>query len=148
MKRRGIASKERSQLVVENFYDLLPWRNTANNCFTQRFLPDASNEFSCDLKIDIRFEQRQAHLTQSSVDIRFADNPMPTELFENFLKFVAKLWKHHHRRSASSRPTFECTTARVQIISLALPLLLLVAPRRLLRFRTSNAPRPFCPQIS
>src|SRR5438067_11946293 len=95
MKRRGIASKERSQLVVENFYDLLPWRNTANNCFTQRFLPDASNEFSCDLKIDIRFEQRQAHLTQSSVDIRFADNPMPTELFENFLKLVAKLWKHN-----------------------------------------------------
>src|SRR5437899_6987437 len=139
MKRLGIASEQRSQFVVENFYELLSGRNTANNRFAQRFFLYVRNESSGHLEIDIRFEQRQAHLTQSGVDIRLADNAMPTELLENFLKLVAKLWKHHHRRSASSRPAFARQRVPVQIISLALALLLLVAPPRLLQFRRSNA---------
>src|SRR5262249_42248893 len=91
----GIASEQRSQFVMENFYDLLSGRDAADNRFTQRLLLHAGDKFSGDLKIDIRFEQRQAHLAQSSVDIRLADNPMPTEIFENLLKLVAKLWKHN-----------------------------------------------------
>src|SRR4029077_12146197 len=123
MKRRGIASEQRSQFVVENFYDLLPGRNAANNCFTQRFLLDAGNKFSGDLKIDIRFEQRQAHLTKSSIDVRLADNAMSPELFENLLKLVAKLWKHNlimrsrgrdrqHARWACSPELFFCRWRR------------------------------------
>src|SRR5438309_9442664 len=95
MKRLGIASEQCSQFVVENFYDLLSGRNTANNYFTQRFFLNTRNEFSGDLKIDIPFEQRQAHLAQRSVDIRLANYAMPSELLENFLKLVAKLWKHN-----------------------------------------------------
>src|SRR4029077_9379893 len=123
MKRRGIASEQRSQFVVENFYDLLPGRNAANNCFTQRFLLDAGNKFSGDLKIDIRFEQRQAHLTKSSIDVRLADNAMSPELFENLLKLVAKLWKHdlitrsrgrdrQHARRVRSPELFFCCWRR------------------------------------
>ena len=66
-------------------------RSTA---FAKRFLFYARNKFSGDLKIDICFEQRHPNLAQRSVDVRFADNAVPTEVFENLLKFVAKLRKH------------------------------------------------------
>src|SRR3954447_11159621 len=94
MKRLRVATKQQGQFRVENFYDLLTRRNTANNRFTERFLFYASNEFSGDLKINIRFKQRHANLTQCSVDVRLADNAVSTEVFENLLKSIAKLGKH------------------------------------------------------
>src|SRR5262245_4076782 len=93
-KRLRIAAEERGQFVVENFYDLLTRRNAAKHSFPERFFFYAGNEFSGDLKIDIRFKQRHAHLAQRGIDVRLADDAMPTEIFENLLKFVAKLWKH------------------------------------------------------
>ena len=82
---------------MKNFYDLLTWRNAAKYSFSERFLFYPGNEFSSDLKINIRFKQRHANLTQCSVDIRLADNAVSTEVFENLLKFVAKLRKHEQR---------------------------------------------------
>jgi hypothetical protein len=79
---------------VENFYDLLTGRNAAKHTFAKRVLLYAGNEFSGDLKINIRFEQRHPNLAQRSVDVRLADNAVSTEVFENLLKFVAKLRKH------------------------------------------------------
>src|SRR5207245_577668 len=149
MKRLGIASEQCSQFVVENLYDLLSGRNTANNCFTQRFFLNTRNEFPGDLKIDIRFEQRQAHLAQRCVDIRLADYAMPSELFENFLKLVAKLWKHNLiTRPPGARSAAREARALPGIIFLVLAAATLSLRSRLLRFRRSNAPRPSCPQIS
>src|SRR5437762_10991403 len=94
VKRREITYEQRSQLVMEDFYDLLTGRDAAENSFAERFCFYPPDEFSGDLKIYIRFEQRQAHLTQRGVHVRFADNAVPTQILENFLKLVAKLWKH------------------------------------------------------
>ena len=80
---------------MKNFYDLLTRRNAAKYTFAKRLFFYASNEFSGDLKINIRFEQRHPNLAQRSVDVRFADNAVSTEVFENLLKLVAKLRKHH-----------------------------------------------------
>ena len=79
---------------MKNFYDLLTRRNAAKDTFAKRFLFYARNKFSGDLKINICLEQRHPNLAQRSVDVRFADNAVPTEIFENLLKFVAKLRKH------------------------------------------------------
>ena len=49
--------------------------------------------FSGDLKIDIGFEQRQANLAQRGVDVRLVDHAMSTKLFEDVLKFVARVVK-------------------------------------------------------
>ena len=54
---------------MENFYDLLTWRDAAENGFAERLFFYAGNEFFGYLKIDIRFEQSQAHVTQRGVDV-------------------------------------------------------------------------------
>src|SRR6266542_3828152 len=149
MKRLGIASEQCSQFVVENLYDLLSGCNTANNWFTQRFFLNTRNEFPGDLKIDIRFEQRQAHLAQRCVDIRLADYAMPSELFENFLKLVAKLWKHNLiTRPPCARSPAREARARPGLIFLVLAPAMLALRSRLLRFRRSNALRPSFLRIS
>src|SRR6266513_5649643 len=79
---------------MENFNNLLTRRNAAKNVFPERFFFDAGNEFFGDLKIDISFEQSQPHLAQCSVDVRFADRAVSTQLFEYVLQFVAELRKH------------------------------------------------------
>jgi hypothetical protein len=95
-KRLCIAAEQRGQFVVKDFYDLLTGRNAAKHSFAERFLFYAANEFSGDLKIDVGFKQCQAHVAQCSVDVRLADNAVPTEFFENLLKLIAELWKHTH----------------------------------------------------
>src|SRR5438128_1861291 len=87
---------------MKNLYDLLTRRNAANDSFTDRFLFYPGNKFSGDLEIDIRFKQCQAYLPQRSVDVRLADNAVPTKIFENLLKFVAKLWKHDGGRFSNA----------------------------------------------
>src|SRR4029077_12031973 len=81
---------------MEDFYDLLTGRDAAENSFAKRFFFYPPDEFSGDLKIYIRFEQRQAHLTQRGVHVRFADDAVPTQILENFLKLIAELWKHDY----------------------------------------------------
>src|SRR5215471_3511579 len=93
-KRLRIAAEQRGQFVVKNFDDLLTRRNAAKHSFAERFFFYTGNEFSGDLKIDIRFKQRHAYLAQRGIDVRLADDAMPTKIFENLLKFVAKLCKH------------------------------------------------------
>src|SRR5438093_13290904 len=96
MKRLRIPAEQRNQFAMKNFYNLLAGRNAAKHTFAERFLFYASNEFSGDLKINIRFEQRHPNLAQCSVDIRFTANAMSTTVFENLLKFIAKLRKHEY----------------------------------------------------
>src|SRR5438094_8276909 len=79
---------------MEDFYDLLTGRDAAENSFAERFFFYPPDEFSGDLKIYIRFEQRQAHLTQRGVHVRVADDATPTQILENSLKLVAELRKH------------------------------------------------------
>src|SRR5438309_3166219 len=98
MKRLRIPAEQRNQFAMKNFYNLLAGRNAAKYSFAERFLLYAGNEFSGDLKINVRFKQRHANLTQCSVDVRLADNAVSTEIFENLLKFVVKLRKHGRGR--------------------------------------------------
>src|SRR2546427_8402235 len=93
-KWRGIASEQRSQFLVENFYNLLTRRDAAENSFPERFFFDPRDESSCNLKVYIRFNERQTHLAQCSVDVGFANNAVPTQVLENILKLVAELRKH------------------------------------------------------
>ena len=53
---RSVASEQSGQLIMENFYDLLPRGDAANDGFPERFFPHAANEFLCDLKIDISLQ--------------------------------------------------------------------------------------------
>src|SRR5437773_2393312 len=87
---------------MENFYNLLTRRDAAENSFPERFFFDPRHESSGDLKVYIRFNQRQTHLAQCSVDVGFADNAVSTQVFENFLKLVAELLKHDAKGVAPS----------------------------------------------
>src|SRR5207248_2036060 len=50
---RSVASKERSQLIMEDFHDLLARRDAAKDSFPERLSPHPANEFLRDLKINI-----------------------------------------------------------------------------------------------
>src|SRR5262249_61143964 len=93
-KRLRISAKQRGQFVVKNFDDLLTGYNATKDTFAERFLFYPGDEFSGDLKIDVRFKQRHAHLAQRSVDVRLTDNAVPAEVLENVLKLIAELRKH------------------------------------------------------
>ena len=58
-----------------------------------------------DLEIDIRFEQREAHLPQRVVDVRLADRAVTAQVLEDVLKFIAELRKHYlnHWRTRAGR---------------------------------------------
>ena len=79
---------------MKNLNDLLAGRDAAQHFLAQRFFFDARDETLRDLKIDIRLEQREAHLPQRIVDVRLADRAVTAQILEDVLKLIAELRKH------------------------------------------------------
>src|SRR5256885_13466364 len=96
IQRGCVAAEQDRQFVVENFNDLLTGRDAAENGFAEGFLFDAGDEFFRDFKIDVGLEQSEPNLTQRGVDVRLADLPMPAEIFEDLLQFLAELGKQNY----------------------------------------------------
>ncbi len=92
----GAASlaEQSRQLIMKNLNDLLTGRDASQHFLAQRLLFDPRDETLRDLKIDIRFQQREAHLAHRIVDVRLADRAMPAQVLENVLQLIAELRKH------------------------------------------------------
>ena len=94
IERSGIAAEQRTQLLVENFNDLLTGRHAAEHRFAKRFFLHPRDEILRDLEIYIRVEKGETHLAKGLGDIRLRDSPLPSQVFENILKLVGKSAKH------------------------------------------------------
>src|SRR2546423_14109223 len=79
---------------MKNLNDLLAGRDAAQDFLAESLLFDPANEILRDLEIDVRFEQRQAHLPERVIDVGLADRPMTAKILEDVLKLVAELRKH------------------------------------------------------
>src|SRR4029077_5745389 len=104
IQRRGIATEQDRQFIVENLNDLLAGRDAAQNGFAKRFLFDLSDKFLGNLKIDISLEQREPDLAQRGLDVLLADLPMAAEIFEDLLQLVAKVREHKNNRAKLRDP--------------------------------------------
>ena len=80
---------------MKNLNDLLAGRDAAQHFLAQRFFFDARDEILGDLKINIRFQQREPHLPHRIIDVRLADRAMPAQILEDVLKLIAELRKHN-----------------------------------------------------
>src|SRR2546421_10055058 len=94
IERSGIATEQDRQFVIENLNDLLTGGDAAQDRFAQRLVFHARDEIFRDLKIDIRFEQREPDLAQRGIDVLLADFSATAEILENLLQLIAQLRKH------------------------------------------------------
>ena len=88
IERGCIAAKERAKFLMENFYDLLSGRDTAEDILAKGLFPDAGDKVLRHLKMHIRIQQGHAHLAQGVGHIGLADLSVAAEILENVLKFV------------------------------------------------------------
>src|SRR3954469_7056648 len=79
---------------MKNLNDLLTRRDAAEHFLAERLLLDPSDELLGNLEIDIRFQQREAHLPERVIDVGFADRAMTAKVLKDVLKLVAELRKH------------------------------------------------------
>jgi len=91
IQRLIVATQELRQLVIKDFYNLLPWRNRTQDLLTERLAFYSADEIFRDLKMDVGFQQGQANLSQSVVNVCLRNGPMTPEVFEYVLEFVGKL---------------------------------------------------------
>ena len=88
IERFVIGAKQLRQLVIEDFDNLLPWRNGAQNVLTQRLALNSGDEVLGDLKMNVRFQQSQANLPERIIDVSLRDGAMAPEVLEYVLKLV------------------------------------------------------------
>ena len=94
----ALGAEQRNHLVVDDFDDLLPGLDAGDHLFAERLILHAGDELLGDLEIDIRIEQRHAHLAQRLGDVRFADLAEAPQVSEGLLKFIAESVKHGRER--------------------------------------------------
>jgi hypothetical protein len=85
---------EFGQLLVDDLDQLLTGRQAGQHLLAQRPLFDIGNELFDDPKVDIRFEERQAHLAQTFLDIALGQLAVALELLEDAVKLVGQVFKH------------------------------------------------------
>ena len=90
----GVASEQRAEFLVEDFYNLLAGGHAAENGFAKGLLLDLGYEILRNLEVDIGIEQGEPNLSERVRDIRFADLTLAAEVFENILKFIRESTKH------------------------------------------------------
>ena len=79
---------------MENFDDLLTWRNALEHFFPHGPILDLGDEFLGDAEMDIGIEQCQANLAQRIGDIRFGETPVTPKVLESLLELIGELGKH------------------------------------------------------
>ena len=101
---------------MKNLNDLLTGRDAAQHFLAQRLFFDPRDEILRDLEINIRLQQREAHLPHGIVDIRFADRAMPAQILENILKLIAELRKHNE---CGTRPAVDSSSSAATAAAVA-----------------------------
>jgi hypothetical protein len=68
---------------------LLAGLNALNNLLAERFRFDALDKIARDLKIDIRFEEREADLAQGLARVGLGNLPQASQVAESVLELAA-----------------------------------------------------------
>ena|SRR5205823_4778344 len=102
---------------MKNLNDLLARRDTAQDFLAQSFFLYAGDKTFRDLEIDIRFEQREAHLPQRVVNVRLADRAVTAQVLEDVLKLIAELREHDYSFALCTKIPGSARASRVLAIA-------------------------------
>ena len=95
LEQRGVFAAERAnQLVVDDADDLLAGRDRGQNLLPEPLLAHAGDEVTDDLEVDVRFEERDAHLAQGFVELLLADAAAGAEASEGVLESFGEGVEH------------------------------------------------------
>src|SRR5438132_113984 len=80
--------------IVNDFDNLLAGLNALDHFLADGLGFNALDEIPGHLEIDVRFQQRQAHLAQGLPNVGFGDFPQPAQVPKGVLEFVAERIEH------------------------------------------------------
>ncbi len=86
--------QERDQLLVDDLHDLLAGGQAVEDLGAGRALAHAGHEVLDDLEVDVRLEQRQAHLAHGGIDVGLADSPAARQGTEGLAQPLAQRVEH------------------------------------------------------
>src|SRR5437763_694094 len=129
---------------MKNLNDLLARRDTAQDFLAQSFFLYAGDKTFRDLEIDIRFEQREAHLPQRVVNVRLADRAVTAQVLEDVLKLIAELREHDYSFALCTKIPGSARVSRVghRVLAIADFSVKIVSARR----RNQHARRVLYPE--
>ena len=80
------AAEQLHQLAVHHLHDLLRGRDRREDVLADGLLPDAVDEGADHLEVDVRLQERDAHLAERLLDVLLGQAAAPAELVEDRLK--------------------------------------------------------------
>ncbi len=93
-ERDRLLAESLDQRLVDEFDDLLPWREALHHLGSDRPLPHAGEEVPGDADVHIGLEQRQPHLPQHLVDVGLAQPAPAAEAREDPVEAVGERLEH------------------------------------------------------
>ena len=88
------AAEQLDQLAVDDLHHLLGRRERREHVPADRLGPDALDEGPDDLEVDVRLEERHAHLAEGFLDVVLRQPAAAAELVEDGLQSRAQRFKH------------------------------------------------------
>ena len=86
--------QERDQLVVDDLDHLLAGRQALEHLVADGPLAHAGDEVLDDLEVDVRLEQRKAHVAHGGIDVGLADPALAGQAAERLAKPLAECVEH------------------------------------------------------
>ena len=93
-QRLGLAAEQLDQFVVHHFDHLLTGRQAGEHLLTDGLGGDRGHKFPDNAEVDIRLEQRRAHLAHGFLNIFLSQRAMATQLLEDAFQAVGQILKH------------------------------------------------------
>jgi hypothetical protein len=94
LEARGVGAEGGDELVADDLDDLLGWRQGCSDCCSEGLGADLLDEIAGDLEVDVGFEQGDADLAQSFVDVLVGEGALAAEGLEGALQFFGEVLKH------------------------------------------------------
>ena len=97
------AAHQGTQLVVDDFDDLLRRRQAFQNILAHCLFADAGDKILDHAEVDVSLEQRHANLAHGCFNVALSQTPARTQVFEYFIEFFGQSFKCHQLSPISSR---------------------------------------------
>ena len=106
MERAITGAEDRGQLLVHDLDDLLTGVEALEHLLADGTLAHSGDEVLDDAEVDVRLEQRQAHLAQGGIDVRLGNAAAATQAAEDAAQSFGKIVKHGNQEftRADGRP--------------------------------------------
>ena len=89
-----LRAHERRQFVADDLHHLLARRQAAHDVLSEGLLTNPLHKVLDDLKVDVRFQERQPDFARRLLDVGFRQLAAPAQMGKNAVEFCGKGFKH------------------------------------------------------